>query len=155
LALSEAYVEAHVRYLLMKLGVPESEDGHRRVLAVLAHLSSTQYPDAIELPEAFIVDGWVRVVVGADEVPLGFSVVIPREDSTHELDGLFVEPAQMQRGLAAGWSKTRANVPAPPALFDSRLLPGPPRASNERVGFQVVCATETRFGNAVRMQRLL
>jgi DNA-binding NarL/FixJ family response regulator len=33
LYLSERTVEAHVRYLLMKLGVPESEDGHRRVLA--------------------------------------------------------------------------------------------------------------------------
>jgi DNA-binding NarL/FixJ family response regulator len=42
LHLSERTVEAHVRHVLMKLGIPESEDGHRRVLAVLAHLSSTQ-----------------------------------------------------------------------------------------------------------------
>ena len=61
-------------------------------------------------------------------MPLGFSVVIPREDGTQELDGLFVEPAQMQRGFGRFY---------------------------ERVGFQVVCATETRFGNTVRMQRLL
>ena len=42
LYLSERTVEAHVRHLLMKLDVPETEDAHRRVLAVLAHLSATQ-----------------------------------------------------------------------------------------------------------------
>jgi DNA-binding NarL/FixJ family response regulator len=42
LYLSERTVEAHVRHLLMKLDLPETEDDHRRVLAVLAHLSATQ-----------------------------------------------------------------------------------------------------------------
>ena len=42
LFLSERTVEAHVRQVLMKLTLPESEDGHRRVLAVLAHLSARQ-----------------------------------------------------------------------------------------------------------------
>jgi DNA-binding NarL/FixJ family response regulator len=40
--LSERTVEAHVRHVLIKLDLPESEDGHRRVLAVLAHLSATR-----------------------------------------------------------------------------------------------------------------
>jgi DNA-binding NarL/FixJ family response regulator len=43
LYLSERTVEAHVRHLLMKLDLPEGEDGHRRVLAVLAHLSTTHH----------------------------------------------------------------------------------------------------------------
>lgn len=43
LYLSERTVEAHVRHVLMKLDLPESEDGHRRVLAVLAHLSANQH----------------------------------------------------------------------------------------------------------------
>jgi len=42
LQLSERTVEAHVRHVLMKLDLPETEDDHRRVLAVLAHLSATQ-----------------------------------------------------------------------------------------------------------------
>jgi DNA-binding NarL/FixJ family response regulator len=42
LYLSERTVEAHVRQVLMKLDIPQSEDGHRRVLAVLAFLEAAQ-----------------------------------------------------------------------------------------------------------------
>jgi DNA-binding NarL/FixJ family response regulator len=42
LYVSERTVEAHVRHLLVKLQIPETEHGHRRVLAVLAHLRSAQ-----------------------------------------------------------------------------------------------------------------
>lgn len=38
LVLSERTVEAHVRHVLLKLDIPESAEGHRRVLAVLTHL---------------------------------------------------------------------------------------------------------------------
>lgn len=38
LVLSERTVEAHVRHVLLKLDVPEDDDAHRRILAVLAHL---------------------------------------------------------------------------------------------------------------------
>ena len=38
LVLSERTVEAHIRHLLLKLDVPDDEDDHRRVLAVLTHL---------------------------------------------------------------------------------------------------------------------
>jgi DNA-binding NarL/FixJ family response regulator len=42
LTLSERTVEAHVGNVFSKLQMPDSEDGHRRVLAVLAHLAATQ-----------------------------------------------------------------------------------------------------------------
>jgi DNA-binding NarL/FixJ family response regulator len=42
LFLSLNTVETHVRNVLIKLDVPGSEDGHRRVLAVLAYLRSAQ-----------------------------------------------------------------------------------------------------------------
>ena len=38
LVLSERTVEAHVRHVLIKLDIPDSDEGHRRVLAVLTHL---------------------------------------------------------------------------------------------------------------------
>ena len=38
LYLSERTVEAHVRHLLMKLDIGDTEDTNRRVLAVLVHL---------------------------------------------------------------------------------------------------------------------
>lgn len=41
LVVSERTVEAHVRHILTKLDIAESEDGHRRVLAVLAYLNGT------------------------------------------------------------------------------------------------------------------
>jgi hypothetical protein len=34
-------------------------------------------PDAIELPQAFIDKGWVRVAVDIHETQVGFSVVVP------------------------------------------------------------------------------
>lgn len=42
LVLTERTVESHVRSVLMKLDLPEGEDGHRRVLAVLVHLNSSR-----------------------------------------------------------------------------------------------------------------
>ena len=44
LYITERTVEAHVRHVLMKLAMPDTEDGHRRVLVVLAHLAATQVP---------------------------------------------------------------------------------------------------------------
>ena len=38
LTVSERTVEGHVRHVLLKLGLAESDDGHRRVLAVLTFL---------------------------------------------------------------------------------------------------------------------
>ena len=40
LYLSERTVEAHVRHLLTKLDMPDSEDDHRRVQAVLTYLQA-------------------------------------------------------------------------------------------------------------------
>lgn len=113
------------------------------------------HPDAIELPEAFIAAGCVRVVVGSDDVPLGFSVVISREDGTHELDGLFVEPAQMQRGLGRGLVEDACDGASAAGALRLDVVAGPAQGFYEKVGFHVVGIAKTRFGPAVRMRRLL
>ena len=38
LGVSDRTVETHVRSILMKLELPDTDDDHRRVLAVLSHL---------------------------------------------------------------------------------------------------------------------
>jgi DNA-binding NarL/FixJ family response regulator len=43
LVLSERTVEAHVRHVLLKLDIPESDQVHRRVLAVLTHLREAHH----------------------------------------------------------------------------------------------------------------
>jgi DNA-binding NarL/FixJ family response regulator len=40
LYVSERTVESHVRHVFLKLGMPGSEDDHRRVLAVIAHFAA-------------------------------------------------------------------------------------------------------------------
>jgi DNA-binding NarL/FixJ family response regulator len=44
LTVSERTVEAHIRHILTKLDIVESEVGHRRVLAVLAYLHGARQP---------------------------------------------------------------------------------------------------------------
>lgn len=41
LRISQRTVEAHVRHVLIKLEIPETDTGHRRVLAVLTHVRSS------------------------------------------------------------------------------------------------------------------
>ena len=108
-------------------------------------------PDAIELPQTFIDEGWVRVAVAEDGRPIGFSVVIPTDDRIHELDGLFVEPDYLRGGVVQDAAERAGQVGA--ELLE--VTAGPAQGFYEKVGFQVVGAVETRFGPAVRMRRRL
>jgi GNAT superfamily N-acetyltransferase len=113
------------------------------------------HPEAIELPRRFIQNGWVRIAATGDGKPVGFSVVIPGQGDVHELDGLFVEPNRMLRGIgrllvtdACCRAQNRgANV--------LEVIAGPAQGFYEKVGFHVVSSAQTRFGPAVRMRRPL
>jgi GNAT superfamily N-acetyltransferase len=111
------------------------------------------HPDAIELPQAFIDSGWVRVAVAEDEAVLGFSVVIPTDGPAHELDGLFVEPAHMERGVGRALVEDAAARALLAGAGCLDVTAGPARGFYEKLGFQLVGSAETRFGPAVRMRR--
>ena len=111
--------------------------------------------DAIELPQSFIEQGWVRVAVDSDGKPIGFSVVIPTDDQVHELDGLFVEPDYMRCGVGRALVRDAAARAARAGADRLEVTAGPAQGFYEKVGFQLVGTAETRFGPAVRMRRRL
>lgn len=110
-------------------------------------------PDAIELPQAFLDGGWVRVAVGPNHEPVGFAVVIPAEGAVRELDGLFVEPARMRRGVGRALVEDAASRARASGALRLQVTAGPASGFYEKVGFSVLCSAVTRFGSAVRMCR--
>jgi GNAT superfamily N-acetyltransferase len=113
------------------------------------------HPDAIELPQRFIDNGWVRVAVGHDETPVGFSVVIPADPPVHELDGLFVEPAHMHRGVGRALVEDALARARHDGAACVEVTAGPAEGFYAKLGFGVIGTAQTRFGPAVRMRRAL
>jgi ribosomal protein S18 acetylase RimI-like enzyme len=106
-------------------------------------------PDAIELPAGAIEAGRVRVAV-AEDAPAGFSVVMPVIDGACELDGLFVEPELMGRGIGR---ELIADVVARSDAATRLEVTANPRAIGfyEKLGFQPGETVQTRFGAGLRM----
>lgn len=113
------------------------------------------HPDAIALPESYIESGWVRVAAAKDETPLGFSVVIPGNDGIHELDGLFVEPSQMHRGVGRALVEDAAERALARAAAALEVTAGPAVGFYEKLGFRIIGSAPTRFGPAVCTRREL
>jgi GNAT superfamily N-acetyltransferase len=110
-------------------------------------------PDAIELPQAFIDKGWVRVAVDVEETPVGFSVVVPTNGPVHELDGLFVDPDQMSSGVGRALVEDAAARASDQGAQALEVTAGPAQGFYEKVGFNLIGPARTRFGPAVRMRR--
>ena len=109
-------------------------------------------PDAIEMPQAFIDNGWVRVAIDVDETPVGFSVVMPNGPN-HELDGLFVEPDQMSAGVGRALVEDAAARASDQGAEALEVTAGPAEGFYRRVGFSRSGVAQTRFGPAVRLRR--
>jgi GNAT superfamily N-acetyltransferase len=113
------------------------------------------HPDAIDLPERFVTEGWVRIAVDDDDRPLGFSVVLPTSRRAYELDGLFVEPDQMSRGVGRALVQDAARRARALGAEALEVTAGPAQGFYERVGFHLIGVAQTRFGAAVRLRREL
>lgn len=112
-------------------------------------------PDAIAVPQTFVDNGGVRVAVDSHDRPIGFSVVIAADGAIFEIDGLFVNPAHMQRGVGRALVEDAVTHAAENAAVGVEVTAGPAQEFYERVGFTVVGDAQTRFGPAVRMRREL
>jgi GNAT superfamily N-acetyltransferase len=111
------------------------------------------HPDAIELPQTFIDSGWVRVAVAGDGTPIGFSVAFPADGGVHELDGLFVEPADMYRGVGTALVEDAVARATADGARHLEVTAGPAEGFYRKLCFSVIDTAETRFGPAVRMRR--
>jgi GNAT superfamily N-acetyltransferase len=109
-------------------------------------------PDAIEVPVEAIDERRVRVAVDASGRRLGFSLVLPVEAGACELDGLFVAPDAMRRGIGSalvGDAAERARVGGAVRMDvtanDNALR------FYERAGFRGGEWVQTRFRPGLRM----
>jgi GNAT superfamily N-acetyltransferase len=57
-------------------------------------------PDALVLAAAGVAEGRTRVAATVDGTILGFATALPHENSTMELEDLFVDPGWMRQGIA-------------------------------------------------------
>ena len=154
-----------LRKRLRQMTIRDAAEAERAALESLQRRSSDVWeayredlaanPDAIDLPLAFIANGWVRVAVDRDDRPMGFSVVIPTGGEAHELDGLFVEPAHMYRGVGRALVQDAAARAAHAAAACLEVTAGPAQGFYEKLGFTVTGHADTRFGPAMRMRREL
>ncbi len=112
-------------------------------------------PGAIELPRSFVENGWVRVALDGHDALLGFSVVIPSDGGAHELDGLFVVPELMNRGIGRALVEDGARRAAGAGATCLEVTAGPAQGFYEKLSFTVIGTVQTRFAPAVRMRREL
>ena len=114
-------------------------------MQILAH------PDAVEIPLAVVAEGRARVAM-ADGRILGSTIVLPLADGVAELDGIFVEPEFMRRGV--GWALLHDAFSMAREQGVRRIeVTSNPRAVGfyEKIGFVADGPVPTRFGPALRM----
>ena len=79
--------------------------------------------------------------------------VIPGGGEIDELDGLFVEPRHLKRGIGRALIDDAVARAAARGGRRLEVTAGPAQGFYERTGFRVIGSAQTRFGPAVRMGR--
>lgn len=109
-------------------------------------------PDAIDVAPDALRDRRVRVAVDREGNRLGFTVVLAPRDGAVELDGLFVDPAAMRRGVGAALVRDAcARARAAGAERLDVIANDNALGFYERMGFRSHGWAKTRFRPAPRM----
>ena len=113
-------------------------------------------PEVFGVAPDAIAAGWVRVAADADDLLLGYALARPSDadDEAWDLDGLFVEPRVMGRGVGRALVQDVAGRARGTGAREVSVVANP-QASGfyERLGFRAGDEVETRFGPARRMSR--
>jgi ribosomal protein S18 acetylase RimI-like enzyme len=111
-------------------------------------------PSLIQLPLEQIENG--RVFVADQSGPVGFAVILRRDEGEAELDGIFVEPDRWRRGIGSRLlqeAERFARAEGAKWLFVTANL----RAVGfyRACGFTVLGEEKTLFGTALAMRKAL
>lgn len=111
------------------------------------------HPDVLGVAPGPIAEGRVRVAVGSAGEPLGFSVVIDREDVC-ELEDLSVDPEAMRRGVGTALVEDAVTRAKSRGCRRMCVVTHPRTAPfYESVGFVAGEPAQVPFGPALRMWR--
>jgi N-acetylglutamate synthase-like GNAT family acetyltransferase len=113
----------------------------------------TAHPEATRVPEEAVREKRVRVAT-AHGSTLGFSLVLPVDSERQcELDGLFVDPPSMRRGIGRALLEDAIERARTSGAARLVLVANPHAAPfYERLGFEANGVAETTFGPAPWMQ---
>jgi GNAT superfamily N-acetyltransferase len=110
-------------------------------------------PGAIHLPLAQLQARQVRVVE-LDGQAMGFTVVLPRDGETYELDGLFVEPDHWKRGIGRALMQDAFVLARARGARAMEVLSNPyAEGFYAKQGFLRMGTVQTQFGVAAKMRR--
>jgi GNAT superfamily N-acetyltransferase len=120
-----------------------SNDGDRAKL--LAH------PEFLELSDVPVAAGRVRAAVSDDDAVVGFASWAPTPGAL-ELDDLFVDPDQMQRGVGRALVRDLVVIASSRGAKRIEVTANPDaRPFYTKVGFVADDYVQTTFGPAIRM----
>jgi GNAT superfamily N-acetyltransferase len=113
-------------------------------------------PEALILAADGVAEGRTRVAATVDGTIVGFATVLPHENSTLEIEDLFVDPDWMRRGIATGLITDLAEQARSTEIYLMWVTANPHAYDfYHSFGFTHVRKVETEFGGGSHMELLV